>query len=146
MFPWDLQAKSSLRSTYTGHLSPSGWSKTMDSEGSTHCTILTPDPSLPHSSPCLSSSHWTGVWEAQSAAIFPHKPTYQAMEISQLCFLATHLALWPVYQGVKLATRPQASLSSLEVGDEGSLWKGLGCMGGVSAANHLWISSGKWAV
>ena len=93
MFPWGLQAKSSLRSTYTGHLSPSGWSKTMDSEGSTHYTILTPDPSLPHSSPCLSSSHWTGVWEAQSAVIFPQESTYKGMKISQLCFLATFLAL-----------------------------------------------------
>ena len=93
MFPWDSHAKSSLRSTYPGHLSPAGWSRTMDSEGSTHCTILTPGPSRPHSPPCVSSSHWTGVWEAQSAAIFPQEPSCNAMKISQLCFLATLLTL-----------------------------------------------------
>ena len=83
----------SLRSTYPGHLFPAGWSRTMDSEGSTHCTILTPGPSRPHSPPCVSSSHWTGVWEAQSAAIFPQEPSCKAMKISQLCFLATLLTL-----------------------------------------------------
>ena len=63
------------------------------------------------------------------------------MKISQLCFLATHLALLgnPVAITPRCENRnkAQAHLSSLEVEDDGGPWKGLGCLGGVSAANHL---------